>query len=471
MQTLELEDIQGLVARGYGNLPAARYLILQVDDAAAARAWLRGIADHVTPGSHKPDDRSLHVAFTADGLRAFGFDEATLETFSREFYEGMTEPHRARHVLGDRDESAPENWRWGGPGTHILLMFFALDDAALDQLHADLRAGFSGVSEIQTLDTFSFERTMEHFGFNDGIAQPFLEGLTRKGPPDNTIPAGEIVLGYANAYGKLPNTPRVPMDRDPSATLPRIQAEDGSIQGDLGRNGSYLVFRQLSQDVRAFWKFVDKATCMTDGKSDHAARMRMAAKMVGRWPSGAPLTLCPAADDPQLGDRDDFGYRDTDALGDACPIGSHIRRSNPRDALEGKREDAITVSNRHRILRRGRPYGAPVSRSMDIDEILRAEQQEGEVGLHFICLNADIGRQFEFVLHTWINNPKFGGLYSDADPIMGRHEPGQGTFTVQAAPVRQRVTGLEKFVEVRGGGYFFLPGLKALRFIAAEPTS
>lgn len=470
MPTLELDDIQGLVARGYGNLPAARYLILRVDDADTARAWLRQIAGQVTPGSLKPEDRSLHLAISADGLRALGMDEATLGTFAREFWEGMAEPHRARHILGDRDDSAPENWRWGGPGTHIVLMLFARDDATLALQHAELRAEFSGITETHVLETFSFEGAKEHFGFNDGIAQPIMEGLSRKGPPENTIPAGEFVLGYPNGYGKLPPSPRVPEARDPEETLPRTFFEDG-IQADLGRNGSYLVFRQLSQNVRAFWRFVDKATCLADGQSDHDARMRMAAKMVGRWPSGAPLTICPVEDDPEQGTRDDFGYRATDEHGDGCPIGSHIRRTNPRDALEGTPEDSVVVSNRHRILRRGRPYGAPVSRSLDVDEILRAEEAEGEVGLHFICLNTDISRQFEFVLHTWINNPKFGGLYSDADPIMGRHDSNGGTFTVQGAPVRQRVTNLEKFVEVRGGEYFFLPGLRALRFIAADPVA
>lgn len=465
--TLELDDIQGLVARGYGNLPAACYLILRVDDGPAARAWLRGIAGQVTPASHKPDDRSLHIAFSAEGLRALGMDDATLRTFAREFMEGMTEPHRARHILNDRDESAPEKWRWGGKDTHIALLLFARDDATLAQQHAELRAGFSGVTETHLLDTYSFEGAKEHFGFNDGIAQPIMEGLSRKGPPENTIAAGEFVLGYPNGYGKLPLTPKVPEARDPAGTLPRMRFEDG-VHADLGRNGSYLVFRQLSQDVRAFWKFVDRATCMADGKSDHDARTRMAAKMVGRWPSGAPLTLCPTADDPEQATRDDFGYRATDEHGHGCPIGSHIRRTNPRDALEGTPEDAVVVSNRHRILRRGRPYGAPVSRSLDVDEILNAEEEQGEVGLHFICLNTDISRQFEFVLHTWINNPKFGGLYSDADPIMGRHDANGGTFTIQGDPVRQRVTNLEKFVEVRGGEYFFLPGLRALNFIARD---
>ena len=466
MATLELDDIQGIVARGYGNLPAACYLILRVDDATQACAWLRGIASAVTPGSRKPDDRTLHIAFSAAGLRALGMDEATLATFAREFWEGMTEPHRARHILGDREESAPEMWRWGGPETHILLMLFARDDATLEQQHAELRAGFSGVTETHRLDTYSFEGAKEHFGFNDGIAQPIMEGLSRKGPPENTIPAGEFVLGYPNAYGKLPHSPKVSESLDPEGTLARHQFEDG-VHGDLGRNGSYLVFRQFSQDVCAFWRFVDKATCMEDGQSDHDARMRMAAKMVGRWPSGAPLTLCPAADDPEQGMRDDFGYRATDEHGDGCPIGSHIRRTNPRDALEGTPEDSIVVSNRHRILRRGRPYGAPISRSLDVDEILQAEKQEGEVGLHFICLNTDIGRQFEFVLHTWINNRKFGGLYTDSDPIMGRRDANSATFTIQGSPVRQRVTDLESFVEVRGGEYFFLPGLRALRFIAS----
>jgi Dyp-type peroxidase family len=429
-----------------------------------AKSWLRGVLPLVTPGSEKPDDASFHIAFSSEGLRALGLDEDTLATFSREFWEGMHEPHRARHVLGDREESAPTEWRWGVSDTHLLLLIYARDSDTLEARVGQLRSTYSGVSEIQSLETYSFETTREHFGFNDGIAQPVIEGLSKTGPPENTLSPGEFILGYENEYGKLPTAPRVSVAQDPSELLPRVQMEDGTVVGDLGRNGTYLVFRQLSQNVRAFWLFVDEATRLADGTSDSAARTRMAAKMVGRWPSGAPLTLSPDADDPSQATRDDFGYRATDSFGDGCPVGAHIRRTNPRDALDGRPDESIQVANRHRILRRGRPYGAPVSRSMDVDEILAAEQEGDEVGLHFICINADISRQFEFIQHTWVNNAKFGGLYSDADPIMGRHE-NQGSFTVPGPPVRMRVTNLQRFVEVRGGAYFFLPGIRALRFI------
>jgi Dyp-type peroxidase family len=257
----------------------------------------------------------------------------------------------------------------------------------------------------------------------------------------------------------------VPPWSDRTGALEPLVDELGRDSRDFGRNGTYLVFRQLSQDVQAFWNFVDEATRLEDGTSDHGGRVRMAAKMVGRWPSGAPLTLCPEMDDEEHASSDDFGYRATDAHGHLCPRGAHIRRTNPRDALDGTPEESIKVSNRHRVLRRGRPYGAPISRSMDVDEILRAEAH-GEVGLHFICLNADIGRQFEFVQHTWIINAKFAGQYTDADPLMGHYEELQGTFTMQGSPVRQRITKLKRFVETRGGAYFFLPGMRALKYLA-----
>jgi Dyp-type peroxidase family len=466
MAQLELDDIQGLIARGYGNLPAARYLVLRIDDGALARAWLRDLTARVTRASQKPQDAAIHVAFTSRGLTALGLDEETLAAFSREFWEGMAHPHRARHVLSDRGESDPERWRWGKEDTHVLLLLYASDGDALETLHASAREGYQGVAEIQLLETFSFERAREHFGFNDGIAQPIIMGLSKTGPASNTIAPGEFILGYRNQYEKIPLSPTVPLEQRGAEMLPRVVRDDGVEAGDLGRNGTYLVFRQLEQDVQAFWRFIDEATHLENGESDHAGRIRMAAKMVGRWPSGAPLTLCPEKDDAAQGDRDDFSYRPADAQGHFCPKGAHIRRTNPRDALAGKPEESIEVSNRHRLLRRGRPYGAALSRSLDVDEILRQERTH-EVGLHFICLNADIGRQFEFVQHTWINNAKFAGLYTDADPLMGHSDELQGTFTLQGAPVRQRITGMKRFVEVRGGAYFFLPGLKALEYIAS----
>ncbi|MEX2401099.1 MAG: hypothetical protein WD423_10035 [Rhodothermales bacterium] len=471
MAQLEHDDIQGFIVRGYGRLPEASYLLLHVSDTAGAREWLGEMVELVTPSTTKPPDAAYHVAFTCEGLRALGVHEDDLNTFSLPFFEGMAAPRRTR-ILGDMHESAPSEWRWGGPDTdavHVLVLLFGRDEEALETACAKVRNAYRGVTELARLDTYSFEPIREHFSFRDGIAQPIIEGLSRTGPPENTLPPGEFILGYENAYDKLPASPTVAPERDPDVLLPRVDAvTDGgnaSVVGDFGRNGSYLVFRQMSQDVKGFWDFISSIAEDMYGSSDSMTRTRIAAKMVGRWPSGAPLVMCPHADDEEHADKDNFGYAD-DPHGTMCPVGSHIRRTNPRDALEGSAEESITVSNRHRLLRRGRAYGAPISDTIDVDEILGAEEEHEECGLHFICLNADLSRQFEFVQQTWVNNAKFGGLYTDADPLLGNHDASDTTFTMQREPVRERITGMKRFVEVRGGAYFFLPGLRALRYLA-----
>jgi deferrochelatase/peroxidase EfeB len=151
-----------------------------------------------------------------------------------------------------------------------------------------------------------------------------------------------------------------------------------------------------------------------------------------------------------------------------------VRRANPRDALDPDpgSDKSIAINKRHRILRRGRKYGAP-PRTAAAQRALVSEAGrpavESERGLYFIGLNANIARQFEFIQHTWLNNPKFDGLYDDIDPLVGAQAEESGTFTVQAAPVRRRVSGLPRFVHVRGGAYFFLPGIRALRYLASLP--
>jgi deferrochelatase/peroxidase EfeB len=204
------------------------------------------------------------------------------------------------------------------------------------------------------------------------------------------------------------------------------------------------------------------------------ACITLASKMLGRWPSGAPLIKSPKVDRPELCDDNDFLYvRSGDADGFRCPIGSHIRRSNPRDALQPEpgSDRSIEVGNRHRIIRRGRSYGPPVAASMDPRDIIGKAPDDQERGLHFICFNTQIARQFEFIQHTWVNSPKFDGLYEDDDPWTGdRGDAGQppgGTFTIQQDPVRMRVSGLPRFVTTRGGMYFFMPGITAFKYLVS----
>jgi Dyp-type peroxidase family len=214
----------------------------------------------------------------------------------------------------------------------------------------------------------------------------------------------------------------------------------------------------LAQRVAPFWQFLDKA-CGANGAGGKAAREALGAKFVGRWMSGAPLVLSPKEDNDTLKNENNFAYYANDPQGLACPIGSHVRRSNPRDSLGSDPTTAVNSANRHRILRRGRSYGKRAADPMVEDGLER--------GLHFICLNSDIERQFEFVQQTWINNPVFSGLDGEVDPLVGNLSKGDSIFTVQATPLRRRVPGLSRFVVMKGGAYFFLPGLRALKYLGS----
>ena len=458
MSDLELDDIQGLVARGYGRLRAARFFALTFGDPAAARSWLAQVSGEVTPASSDPHDSAVHLALSAPGLEALGLPGETLAGFSLEFREGMTTEHRQR-VLGDFGRDDPGGWRWGGPDNavaHALLMLYAPDESALLSLvgrHQERldTAGIAGAATLGTQDIGD----VEPFGFRDGISQPVLDGFGRDGREADTLEPGEFVLGYENEYGLLTDSPTVAEASDPRKLLPRGQ-KDGT--GDFGRNGTYLVVRQLEQDVAGFWKYLDSLA------TSREERDRLAAKMVGRWPGGAPLVLSPGQDDPALEKANDFAYHESDPHGMACPVASHIRRSNPRDSLDPDpgTDDSVEVNKRHRILRRGRSYGP----RMTVEQAL-AGPDGLERGLHFVCLAGNIARQFEFIQHTWANNPKFAGLYDEVDPITGPRDESGATFSMPDTPVRRRITGIPAFVTVRGGGYFFLPGIRALRYLAA----
>lgn len=452
-ETLDHGDIQGIVARAYVELPAAAYLLLSIQDPAPALQWLGALTEAVTSAQEHPDTTAVNVALTSHGLRRLGLGQDALHMFSMPFVDGMTTSYRSR-ALGDVEADDPSRWAWGGPGTpevDAVLLLYARDDPSLSTLEDEHTRALSraGLSVLLRLDTSHVGGT-EHFGFRDGISQPIVEGLSKTGPEANTVRNGEFVLGYPNEYGLYTDRPTLDPASDTDGMLPRDP--EGTGRADLGRNGSYLVFRQLAQDVRTFWDFLDRATRDASGEGDAGRQRALAAKMVGRWPGGAPLVLAPD-DDPALADANDFGYHGEDPHGLRCPIGSHVRRSNPRDSLDPNpgSAESIAVGKRHRVLRRGRKYG---------------EGEQEERGLHFICLNGNISRQFEFIQHTWVNNPNFAGLYDDADPLIATAGASRATFTMPAEPVRRRITGIPSFVSVRGGAYFFLPGLRALRYLA-----
>jgi Dyp-type peroxidase family len=487
---VELDDVQGLVARSYQQLREASYVpvyFANPKDSGAARAWVGALAARVTPATTSGaeaarDGRALSVGLTYAGMEALGLDDTTLGTFSREFIMGMTGEHTQR-VLGDTGPVAPSTWEWGGtrnPTVHAMLFLYAATPEGLQALLEEeaKHAAAAGATLGAPLGSVLLAGDKEHFGFHDGIAQPRVDGLKADADASSNepkIPTGEVVLGYLNAYGQLPATPSVPVTEAARELFPIAPPDpyDTTLgeRLDLGKNGSYVAFRQYAQDVKAFWSFVDQAAAR-----DAARRKWLAARMVGRWPNGAPLEESPD-EEPATFDKaraNEFLYAAKDLHGERCPLGSHIRRTNPRDGMGPTPAESLLVADRHRLLRRGRAYGPPLAASFDPADIL-ASDGAGERGLHFICFNTDLGRQFEFVQSTWVNSMKFDGLYADPDPVIAPHrDPADpathpeevSRFTVQQCPVRHRVNGIPRFVTIRGGAYLFMPGMKALQYLS-----
>jgi Dyp-type peroxidase family len=458
---LDIADIQGVLLRGYSEKKHACFVLAAIDDARECKRWLAGVevtgskdvrlgleptpAELARRDIRYSERSALNIALTHRGLRALGLTDDRARAFSLPFRSGMAS-ERARRILCDRHW---EDWDWSDAAVDMLVMVYAPGDGELRRARESVLGELAAFATTEVLPTRDLGG-IEHFGFRDGIAQPRL--LPREG--ERGVAPGEIVLGY-------------PDERGGGAT-------DGS---DLRYNGSYLVMRQIYQDVAAFWRYMKQAACpVSDPRTDPS--VYMAAKMVGRWPGGEPIVRHPDADPgPREFPSDDFGFRSSDPEGDRCPLGSHIRRMNPRDWLFGTDEaSARRVTDRHRVLRRGRPYGEPVG--LDAVDMARNPDriEDADRGLHFVCFNADILRQFEFLQQTWGNNAKFAGLSADPDPIVGQlyqepipdpQRPHRRCFTVQQDPVRHRALDVPDLVQLRGGGYFFLPGIRALRAIAA----
>jgi deferrochelatase/peroxidase EfeB len=490
----DFADIQGLVRFAHARLSEASFLLLRIVDRVAAGDWLAAAPVTTAAKADPLPDVALQIACTSAGLRALGLPDEVMAGFAPEFISGMAGDEGRSRRLGDVGINAPSNWEWGGPDRepHLLVLLYALPGGlarwqATVQDETWIRA-FSVLASLSTSDMGG----VEPFGFRDGISQPKIDWAgERNATPDaqteygNLVALGEFVLGYPNEYGQYTDRPLLEPAADPGASLP--PAPDLPEMRDLGRNGTYLVQRDLRQDVRGFWQYLDK---QADGSAE--LRQRLALAMVGREISGAPLL--PSSAQPIAGvdstpnePANQFTF-DGDAAGAHCPLGAHIRRANPRNAdlpggatgfvrrllrvlgfaIPGLRSDLVAAVRFHRILRCGREYGTFLSQ----DDALRPASAEEDRGLRFICLNANITRQFEFVQNAWLARTKFDGLAEESDPLLGNREPIPGCPATDAfsiprpGSVRKRLTKLPPFVAVRGGAYFFLPGIRALRYLA-----
>lgn len=450
---LDLSDIQGNILRGY-RLPFARYLFLRFELTLGFRQFLNDVAPLVTNAEIWDDGKpesTLNIAISASGLEALEIPTETLNGFPAEFIDGMA---KRCDILGDSGSSAPKNWE--GMWHERIDAWISINAISMEARERGFAALVAIVEKSEGAQIVGHQDAgvlflngkaapIEHFGYADGFAQPdFIGGQAVDTPGDgkiakhgrwDEIATGEFILGYRNEAEELPPAPK-----------PWI----------LSKNGSFLVYRKLRQDVAAFRAYIDEWGAKYSGGPE-----KLMAKMVGRWRDGTPLALSPDKMDKEIvADPlrvNNFTYGD-DPDGLKCPVGAHVRRANPRDSIgfEGR------LATRRRIIRRGLPYGTYIPEGMPVDN--------EERGIIFMALNASISRQFEFVQQQWINYGNDFSLGEESDPIISTNEGG-GSFVVPGDPKRKEETficgQLPSFVTVRGGGYFFLPSLTALRFLAA----
>ncbi|HVN34625.1 MAG TPA: Dyp-type peroxidase, partial [Casimicrobiaceae bacterium] len=421
-------------------------------DGAKARAWLRNIFELVNARQAEHGTRfTVNIGFTYEGLRAIGLSQRSLDTFPEAFRVGM----RGRATaVGDVGPNAPEHWEGGVGGQDIHAMGWIRTDTADGRelatriLRAEMDAiGGIEIKFVQDTQALAHESGVgsegEHFGFADPISQPPIEGAgTPVYPGDGVLEhdgtwralkPGEFLLGYEDEAGA----------EGTHAPEPR----------ELRLNGTYMVFRKLYQDVAAFRRYLVTAAKALYGSDDRRYQELVAAKMMGRWRSGCPVDLSPEQDDPAIAAdperRNNFTYAG-DEQGLRCPLGSHLRRTNPR-ATPLKRATAV---RRHRLLRRGVEYGPHLP-----DGVL--EDDGVDRGLINLFIQADIERQFEFVQREWMTGGEFIGLDpSEHDPITG--VGGQGSQLTVPGAKRPFLFDLPNFVKVKAGEYLFVPGLNAL---------
>lgn len=468
---LDFADIQGNILRGYGK-KFVRHLVLSVDTPAAARRWLadatggdESAAPQITtakPWSKLRPSTCVNVGATYAGLAALGVSRASLNTFPHEFVGGMA----SRNVLlGDTGPSDPSRWKheWQDAERAHLVITVHADDANNRGAVADriVRAP-KAFRLLAALDGEGFKDGKVHFGFKDSISQPQFYGVhggSDRRPDDQPlVEIGAALLGYPTPIEDM-----------------RWRVPEPNV---LGFNGAFNAFRVLEQQVAEFEDFLttcaDQLMSSPAGEqilppgaeahwapplSRHAAlRELVAAKIVGRWRNGVPLELSPTTPSPHppIGgiDLNKFGYS-SDPDGQRCPIGSHLRRSNPRDAKTVQRSS----NHARRIIRRGIPYG-PI-----YDPANPVKAERGLLG-SFIC--ASLTAQFEALLYDWTNlglqDPRITGTN---DPMLGNNDPQFSRMSFPAGNDSISFRGFARFVHTRGGAYLFLPGMSALRHLAS----
>ena len=429
-----------------------RHIFLKFTDGAKTRKWLSNMFNRVNARRQEHGTRfTVNIGFTYEGLRVIGLSEKSLDSFPAAFRVGAR--GRASEV-GDVGPHAPENWEGGlgGPDIHAMAWLRTDSDEGREEATRIIREEMEAIGGVeirfvQDTKALAHENGIgsegEHFGFADPISQPPIEGADTPSYPGDgvqqadgtwrSLKPGEFLLGYEDEAGP--------------------DGATGPEPAELRLNGTYMVFRKLYQDVAAFRRYLASAAKSLYGSDDQYHQDLIAAKIMGRWRSGCPVDLSPDKDDPGIAAdpnrRNNFTYAGDDE-GLRCPLGAHLRRSNPR----GTTLKRATAVRRHRLIRRGVEYGPHLQDGQLQDDGV-------DRGLINLFIQADIERQFEFVQKEWMKGGEFIGLDpTEQDPINGTG--GEGSQMSVPGARQPFLFDLPTFVTVKGGEYLFVPGLKAL---------
>lgn len=486
---IPFEEIQGLIVRGY-NMNFVRHFAMQIVDVAGVKSMLSAVTKNkgeglrVTSAQPWPVKElagikvkekpicAFNLSFTYAGLEKLalpGFSPEAFESFGV-FREGA--PSRA-YFVGDRGDSAPHNWKAGFKTheMHMLASLFGNDEEDLARHIVELH-GLLGDSVIihQILEGNALPGNKIHFGYRDGISQPNVAGFPgkKKDGGQMAVPAWNFVLKdddyQLDYHGKKILAP----ESKPPSPLNSAGAAPYQLPSPkvLGMWGSFAAFRVLEQDAPAFEDFLES-------QRDEIDPELLAAKFCGRWRSGTPLALAPEQElEISEGELNNFNYLKpkpgaanasadpntvNDLLGTRCPIGSHMRRNNPRNS------PVSSDVNLHRIIRRGMPYGP----AYDKNDPASRDQERGLLGL-FIC--ASLESQFEFLMHNWVNNDEFApDIKKSLDPILGANNEEESKFSIatgSADSAHLEVKGFPRFIKTRGSAYVFFPSISALKYMA-----
>lgn len=434
LPTLETEDIQSPILRRRPAPYVGCHVLLHFANTAQGREFLRRLVPHiVSAAQYASADTWAAVALTYSGLQALGVPPSSLDSFPTAFREGMA----ARAASFDCEENLPQHWEqpYGSGRIHAALTLLSMSESKWQSKLALARQELQGLPAVQVLAREDFAQVpggRTPLGYKDGISLPNIRGNDASPilSPEEPVAAGEFVLGYPGEGGR---------------TVPIPQPDV------LGRNGTFAGFRKLHSRVAAFRRFL---------RENAAAPLTpelLAAKMIGRWQSGAPLMLAPDHDLPELGSdsqrMNNFLYS-SDPTGLRCPLGAHIRRMNPRDTPL----QVMSNVKLHRIIRHGTAFGPPLA-----EGVLEDDGQNR--GIFFIFLSATAPDTYEFLKKEWIEHGNFLGLGTQRDPVAGSHD-GTEMFAIPMRPVRRRIPMLESFTRTLGGEYAFMPSLTALRWLS-----